>query len=81
VIFLRFPRFPVMHRAFARKMDNDLLLIREGMKLNWRFWKAAGYGQLTCPVDLQHAAQKRIQHAPLAHMRNAPAYFICKWGV
>jgi hypothetical protein len=27
------------------------------------------------------AVQKSRLHAPSVRMRNAPAYFICKWGV
>jgi hypothetical protein len=32
-------------------------------------------------APLRLAAQKNRPHAPLALMRSAPAYFLCKWGI
>jgi hypothetical protein len=38
-------------------------------------------GVLGGKTPLRLAAEKRRPHSPLAPMRSAPAYFLCKWGV
>jgi hypothetical protein len=43
-------------------------------------WALSPAGMFEEKAPLRLAAQKSRPHAPLAPMRNTPAYFLCNWG-